>query len=33
VVGLATVGNLGEVMVGANGNILYAFTDDTKTTL
>ena len=31
VVGLATVGNLGEVMVGANGNTLYAFTDDTKT--
>ncbi len=31
VVGLATVGNLGEVMVGANGNTLYAFTDDTQT--
>ena len=31
VVDLATVGNLGEVMVGANGHTLYAFTDDTQT--
>lgn len=28
VVDLAPVGNLGEVMVGANGHTLYAFTDD-----
>lgn len=28
VVDLAAVGNLGEVMVGANGHTLYAFTDD-----
>jgi len=28
VVDLAQVGNLGEVMVGANGHTLYAFTDD-----
>jgi predicted lipoprotein with Yx(FWY)xxD motif len=28
VVSLAQVGNLGEVMVGANGHTLYAFTDD-----
>jgi predicted lipoprotein with Yx(FWY)xxD motif len=28
VVTLAPVGNLGEVMVGANGHTLYAFTDD-----
>jgi predicted lipoprotein with Yx(FWY)xxD motif len=28
VVNLAQVGNLGEVMVGANGHTLYAFTDD-----
>ncbi len=28
VVTLAEVGNLGEVMVGANGRTLYAFTDD-----
>jgi predicted lipoprotein with Yx(FWY)xxD motif len=28
VVQLAPVGNLGEVMVGANGNTLYAFTND-----
>lgn len=28
VVSLAKVGNLGEVMVGANGHTLYAFTDD-----
>ncbi|HEY5879483.1 MAG TPA: hypothetical protein VIU11_11260 [Nakamurella sp.] len=28
VVALAPVGNLGEVMVGANGHTLYAFTDD-----
>ncbi|MGS0684269.1 SCO0930 family lipoprotein [Nakamurella sp. GG22] len=28
VVALADVGNLGEVMVGANGHTLYAFTDD-----
>ena len=28
VVGLAEVGDLGEVMVGANGHTLYAFTDD-----
>ena len=28
VVALAAVGNLGEVMVGANGHTLYAFTDD-----
>ena len=28
VVALAQVGNLGEVMVGANGHTLYAFTDD-----
>ena len=27
-VGLAQVGNLGEVMVGANGHTLYAFTND-----
>jgi len=27
-VALASVGNLGEVMVGANGHTLYAFTDD-----
>ena len=27
-VALAQVGNLGEVMVGANGHTLYAFTDD-----
>jgi predicted lipoprotein with Yx(FWY)xxD motif len=28
VVALGAVGNLGEVMVGANGHTLYAFTDD-----
>jgi predicted lipoprotein with Yx(FWY)xxD motif len=28
VVSLAPVGNLGEVMVGANGHTLYAFTND-----
>jgi predicted lipoprotein with Yx(FWY)xxD motif len=28
VVSLAQVGNLGEVMVGANGHTLYAFTND-----
>ena len=28
VVQLAAVGNLGEVMVGANGHTLYAFTND-----
>jgi predicted lipoprotein with Yx(FWY)xxD motif len=32
VVSLNAVGKLGEVMVGANGHTLYAFTNDTKTT-
>jgi predicted lipoprotein with Yx(FWY)xxD motif len=31
VVSLANVGKLGQVMVGANGHTLYAFTTDTKT--